>query len=110
MILPDSGIPAEAMARFTTAEARLYPIVMVDADGYQHATRLVGVIVDELRASCGDIDSVLRRRSGLIAALPEIATGAGLNVAGLPADTVVDAASAIRCRELQNLRTGTATS
>ncbi len=101
MTVPDAGIPAAAMARFTTAEGRLYPMVMVDPVGYQHATSLVGLVVDELRGNCTDIEAVLQARAGLIDRLPEIAAAASITLGGIPADTVIDAASAIRCRELQ---------
>jgi hypothetical protein len=37
----------------------------------------------------------------VIAALPALAAANGLELAGLPPDAVVDAASALRCRELQ---------
>jgi hypothetical protein len=95
------SIPAAAIARFTDAEARLYPMAMVDAAGYERATTLVGLVVAELRRSCPDIGSVLQRRNDLIAGLPAVAAGAQLSLAGLPADAVIDAASALRCRELQ---------
>ena len=101
MTVPDAAIPAAAMTRFTTAEGRLYPMVMVDPVGYQHATSLVGLVVDDLRGSCTDIEAVLQARAGLIDRLPEIAATASLTLGGVPAETVVDAASAIRCRELQ---------
>ena len=103
MTVPDAAIPAAAMARFTTAEGRLYPMVMVDPVGYQHATSLVGLVVDDLRESCTDIEAVLQARAGLIDRLPEIAATASLTLGGVPAETVVDAASAIRCRELQRV-------
>jgi hypothetical protein len=95
------GIPAVAIVRFIDAEARLYPMAMVDVAGYERATTLVGLLVAELRRSCPDIGSVLRRRSDLIVGLPAVAAGAHLSLVGLPSDAVVDAASALRCRELQ---------
>lgn len=94
-------IPVEAMARFTAAEARLYPMAMTDAAGYQRATTLVALVADEVRRSCPDISTVLRRRAELIGLLPELAAAATLSLGELPADAVVDAASALRCRELQ---------
>lgn len=97
-------IPPEAMARFTAAEARLYPLVMVDADLYQRATALVGVLAKDLRENCFDIDAVLARRDVLFALLPDQAAQAGVSMAGLQADTVVDCASALRCREVQAQR------
>jgi hypothetical protein len=101
-------IPASAMARFTDAEARLYPIAMVDPDGYERATTLVGLVVAELRRSGSDIESVLSRRDELIGLLPTIAHGAGAGLGNLPPDAVVDAASAVRCRELQAAGTAAA--
>ncbi|HEY5878901.1 MAG TPA: hypothetical protein VIU11_08320 [Nakamurella sp.] len=100
----DEAIPAPAQARFIAAEARLYPMVVVDPEGYRQVTTLVGLVADELRADCADIDTLLRRRDELAARVPEIAAAASLSLGGLPAETVVDAASAIRCRELAGAR------
>ena len=93
-------IPLETMTRFSAAEARLYPMALSDPSGYELATSLVGLVADELRRSSADIPSVLERRAELIDLLPRLAAEAGLVGAGLPADAVVDAASALRCREL----------
>lgn len=95
------GIPASALARFTDAEARLYPMAMVDPDGYQRATVLVGLVADALRAQCADLAAVLDRRAELIDSVPSLAEGAGIALGNLPAEAVVDAAAALRCRELQ---------
>lgn len=100
MIGPFPGIPAQAMARFVSAEARLYPTALTDVDAYQRATSLVGLLARELRSST-DIDAVLGRRAELIARMPALAASAALSLHGLPTDAVVDAASALRCRELQ---------
>jgi hypothetical protein len=94
-------IPAEAVTRFIAAESRLYPLAVVDPDGYEHMITLVGLVVAELRRTSPDIDAVLNQRAELISALPTIGAGAGLRVDTLPPDAVVDAASAVRCRELQ---------
>ena len=101
MVRPVGDVPVEAMARFTMAEARLYPMVMIDPAGYQLATSLVGLVANELRRECADVATVLERRAELISQLPHLAAEAGLSVGGLPADAVVDAASALRCRELR---------
>jgi len=98
---PPDPIPAAALVRFTSAESRLYPMAMTDPDGYKRAITLVGMVATELRQQCADIESVLERRDELIAALPGLAAANGLELAGLPPDAVVDAASALRCRELQ---------
>jgi hypothetical protein len=94
-------LPPEAMTRFTVAEGRVYPLAMTDPAGYEHALTLVGVVADELRESCPDFDAVLAARTPLIERLPELADAAGIPSLGMPAATIVDAASAIRCRELQ---------
>jgi hypothetical protein len=87
--------------RFTAAEARLYPMAVTDPDGYQRATALVGLVADALRANAADVDAVLASRAALIASLPTVAADAGVPLGDLAADAVVDAASALRCRELQ---------
>lgn len=99
MVRPVDEIPVEAMARFTAAEARLYPMALTDPAGYELATSLVGLVADELRRSCADVSSVLERRGELIDLMPQLAGETDLG-GRLPADAVVDAASALRCREL----------
>jgi len=101
MVRPIGGVPVETTTRFAAAEARLYPMVMTDPAGYELATSLVGLVADELRRDCADIGAVLACRAELISRLPHLAAEAGLSEAGLPVDAVVDAASALRCRELQ---------
>jgi hypothetical protein len=98
---PPDRIPPAVLARFMSAEARLYPMAMTDPDGYERAITLVGMVANELRQQCADLGSVLERRNELIAALPGLAADKGLELGGLPPDAVVDAASALRCRELQ---------
>jgi hypothetical protein len=88
------------MARFVAAESRLYPTAMTDVDAYQRATALVGLVARELRSTT-DIDAVLGRRTELVDRVATLAAQARLSLHGLPADAVVDAASALRCRELQ---------
>src|SRR5688572_5016480 len=100
MVGPAGDVPVEAMVRFTAAEANLYPMVMMDPAGYQLAISLVGLVADELRRDCADIEAVLECREELINRLPQLAADAGFSAGGLPADAVVDAASAVRCREL----------
>jgi hypothetical protein len=95
------AIPPGVLVRFTSAESRLYPMAMTDPDGYQRAITLVGMVANELRQHCADLESVLERRDDLIAALPGLAGAKGLDLGGLPPDAVVDAASALCCRELQ---------
>jgi hypothetical protein len=98
---PVDTVPVEAMARFHAAEARLYPMALTDPAAYELAVSLVGLVADELRRQGGDISSVLERRSELIGLVPRLAEQAGLVGDALPADAVVDAASAVRCREMR---------
>jgi hypothetical protein len=95
------ALPAAAQARFTAAEAQLYPLALVDADEYEQVTRVVGLLAAELRAEALDIATVLGLREKLVARVPIIAAQAGLTIGGFPRETIADAASAIRCRELQ---------
>ena len=48
-----------------------------------------------------EVPEPLARKHELVAALPELAAANGLQLGAIPADVVVDAASALRCRELQ---------
>jgi len=88
-------------ARLRAAEERLYPLAMVDVERYQRGTALCGLLVEDLRAHAGDPTSVLDRRAALLDLLPALAERAGLGLAGLQPETLVDAASALRCRELE---------
>jgi len=101
MPTPHDALPPAWMARLTTAEARLYPMAMTDPEGYERGVRLVGLVAAELRQRSTNLSSVLECRDELVAALPELAAANGLQLGAIPADVVVDAASALRCRELQ---------
>jgi hypothetical protein len=92
-------LPGAAQARFTAAEGQLYPLALVDPDEYEQVTRVVGLLATELRTEAPDIATVLGLREELAARVPMIAAEAGL--------TIADAASAIRCRELQAARSAT---
>lgn len=98
---PVDALTPAILVRFTSAEARLYPMAMADPEGYERAITLVGLVADELRKQCADIESVLACRERQIATLPELALAHGVELGGLPPDAVVDAASALRCRELR---------
>ena len=95
------ALPAEAMMRFTVAEGRIYPLAMTDPEGYERAITLVGLVATELRRSSSTFEAVLAARDDLIEGLSDLAEAASAEPAALPPDTIVDAASALRCRELQ---------
>jgi hypothetical protein len=94
-------LPAQAMMRFTMAEGRVYPLAMTDPEGYERAITLVGLVANELRETATDFAAVLAARDDLVERLPDVAQAAGVESADLPADAIVDAACALRCRELQ---------
>ncbi|HEU0288184.1 MAG TPA: hypothetical protein VFR22_14145, partial [Nocardioidaceae bacterium] len=95
------ALPAEAMMRFTAAEGRIYPLAMTDPEGYERAITLVGLVATELRRSSTTFEAVLAARDDLIEQLSDLAEAAAAEPVALPPDTIVDAASALRCRELQ---------
>ena len=101
MLQAAGDVPPEAMARMTAAEARLYPLAMVDPSRYERATAMVGLVAAELRRSCRSVDEVLARREELLAALPRLSDDSGVGMADLVPADVVDAASALVCRQLQ---------
>lgn len=100
---PSESLTAEVRLRFVIAEDRIYPLAMADPAAYEAAVSLVGLVANELTERCTDVKSVLQCRDELIATLPELATANGLDPSGISADIVVDAASALRCRDLQFL-------
>ena len=98
---PSPGIPPDAVVRFTAAEARLYPLAMVDPETYERAVTLTGSLLKHLRATCPDIDAVLEGREALMLLLTETTDEARPSLIGFTPETLVDAASALRCREQQ---------
>ncbi len=101
MASPDARIPPEVETRLAVAEGRLYSAVLTDPEGFERATILVGLVAGELRRECADIPAVLARREAMVAGLPALAEARGADLAAVSAVDVVDAASALRCRELQ---------
>ncbi|MGZ4599792.1 MAG: hypothetical protein ACXVYY_09350 [Oryzihumus sp.] len=93
-------LPAEAVARFSAAETRLYPLVLVDPAGYERAVAATGRLLAGLRADCLDIAAVLARRDPLVTSLATTSSADMAGLGGLSPETVVDAACAVRCREL----------
>lgn len=63
----------QAWARWRQAEARLYPLAMVDPDWYAQAVRLVGALAAELRRRCttpAELLAVEAEPTELLAAVP----------------------------------------
>lgn len=90
------AVPA-AQARWRTAEDKLYPMVMVDPDRFQHVLEAVRALVDELRRyahSMQDLLDVEAAPASLLAVLPpELAPM-------LPEELMVQAACGLRGREV----------
>jgi hypothetical protein len=86
--------------RWHDAEAKIYPLVMVDAAGYEAAVEAVARVVDLLRLEAHDIEAL---RSISAEPLPTLSR-AGVEQEQLPgsltAAIVVDAACATRQREI----------
>lgn len=99
MGLADAPDRAGLDARFRAAESGLYPLVMADPDLFERATTLVGLVAADLR-DCHDVSEVLAGMERSLAGLPALARGAGIDLTDVPLTVVVDAAGALRCREL----------
>jgi hypothetical protein len=85
---------AELVRRFEAAEARVFPLAMVDPDLYQRATLLVSELARRLAEDGADpmqVERLLARADDL---LSEVAAAAGLSTRGLVRSQLVDAAFA----------------
>lgn len=88
-----------ARAQWHSAEAELFPALMLDPEGYQRAVAAVRAVADELRARCVDT-------SGLVALAGEATTvvSAACPQATVPAPMLVAVASALVDREFEMAR------
>ncbi|MEP6527444.1 MAG: hypothetical protein ABJA86_09785 [Nocardioidaceae bacterium] len=96
------AIPPEILVRFTRAEARLYPLAIVDPEAYERGVTLTAKLLKDLRSTCADIGAVLDRRETLLKHLTETPEDDNPSPVGFSPETLVDAASALRWRELQS--------
>jgi hypothetical protein len=105
-LVPGAGpgpVPAEHAAfarRLRTAEDRLYPLAMIDADRYQRAVQLVGRLAARLAQVCDDLDELAAAEPQVRGWLDDPEVTGGVSAAGLDRDLVVDAALAQRFRTL----------
>jgi hypothetical protein len=98
---PAGVTPIADLARaWRVAEDRLFPLVMVDTRRYEWSVTLVGALAARLAAEAGGPDVLVAAGPGLRAALPDLATSAGIPLAALDQDLIVDAALAQRYRTL----------
>jgi hypothetical protein len=103
MAEPSGRIPAEyaALARqLRGAEDRLFPLAMIDADRYQRAVRLVGLLSRRLSETCASLDDLAAAGPDTRFRLTVIAGAEGIPLDGLDPDLVADAAMSQRFREL----------
>ena len=91
---------AELARRLRTAEDRLYPLAMVDADRYQRAVHLVGRLAGRLAETCASLDDLAAAEPEVRRWLADPDVTGGVAVAGLDPDLVVGAALAQRFRAL----------
>jgi hypothetical protein len=101
--LSPARIPAEhadLARRLRTAEDRLYPIAMVDADRYERAVRLVGLLAQELTQSCATLDELALAQPRARERLVAVAGAEAIPLAGLDTELVVEAAMSQRFRAL----------
>ena len=96
-------VPAEHAAlakRLRTAEDRLFPLAMVDAERYQHAVTLVGLLARRLSETCPTLDTLAGAEDQLRAWLAVHARDEGIPLQTLDPELVIDAAMAQRFRGL----------
>jgi hypothetical protein len=95
-----AGDSAELLtvARWQAAEARLYPLIMVDADLYEAAVTLVGEAAGVLRARCDTIRGLIE--TDAIDVLTACPSATGVTALGFDPHTAFDAARAGSWREI----------
>jgi hypothetical protein len=96
-------VPPEHAAlarRLRAAEDRLFPLAMVDADRYQAATRLVGMLARKLGETCGSLDELANADAELRVWLGVLAQQESIPLGGLDPDLVIEAAMSQRFRGL----------
>jgi hypothetical protein len=97
------SIPSEFRAlatRLSSAEDRIFPLVMVDADRYQRAVTLIGQLreyMTEHAATIADLEGI---HGAAVVTARELASRQALPIGDLDLDTIVDAAMAQRLRVL----------
>jgi hypothetical protein len=91
---------ADLARRLRTAEDRLYPIAMVDAERYERVLRLVGLLARELVQTCATLDELALAQPRATEQLGVLARTEGISLVGLDTDLVVEAAMSQRFRAL----------
>ena len=95
---PPAGAEPPAAARWKAAEARLYPLIVVDSDVYETAVTLVREVADGLRRQCGTVAELVDVDAAAI--LARCPSASVMSALGFDPGTAFDAACAYRWREL----------
>ena len=97
---PEAAVPAAMIRQFTAAEAAVYPLAITDLDRYERAVTIVGLVLQQLRRDCPNVDALVEGRLAATKQATELANSEGISLAGLAPETLADAAAALRYREL----------
>jgi hypothetical protein len=94
-----ASVDPALLRRWTEAEARLYPVVLVRPELYERYIRLVRAIADELAATVEGIDALAARYEGAEELAREVAGRVGVPEGDMDFGLVAGAAFAHRYRE-----------
>ena len=98
MTMP-AGVPAEVLSQWSSAEERLYPVIMTRPDLYQRAVELVRKVADELD-SCRDLAALVEAWPGAADIVYRASSLALMPLAELDVNLVAGAGFSMRYREL----------
>lgn len=96
----DPEVPPELLNRWFHAEERLYPVAMVLPERYETVVRLVGRIAEQLRATCGDLSSLVAADAEGPAMAERVASSDPATADDIDLTMIAGAAFSIRYREL----------
>jgi hypothetical protein len=94
---------AQARQAWRAAEARLYPLAMVDVDGYQRALVLVAAVSEELRAVASTAHDLLPTEPQAAEYVMAACEATGASARGLDPEDIFGSAAAVVDRELAGL-------
>lgn len=98
MTIP-AGVPAEVLSQWSSAEERLYPVIMTRPDLYQRAVELVRKVADEL-GSCRDLAALVEAWPDAADIVYRASSLALMPLAELDINLVGGAGFSMRYREL----------
>lgn len=91
---------ARARQSWRAAEARLYPLAMINVDGYQRALVLVAATCERLRGVTSTAAELLARQPRAVEYVAAACDATGTSAEGLDPDDIFGSAAAARDREL----------